>query len=116
MRAFNLTKALAGEPVTTRHGMPVKELTMFKTAVEPCQLVGTISGAICKWSVGGVYSGACDEEIARDYQLMMASKKRVLWVNLYPSGASTCYATQALADTWTGDTRIGKARRIEIEE
>ena len=119
MKPFDLTKALAGDPVVTRDGRPVTEIHLFKTAARANVIGAVVNGAICTFRECGRYYS--DSESCFD--LFMAPKKRTVWVNLYPCARS---ATELIAAAWiteelanaaaTGDRIGGKAYPVQIDE
>jgi hypothetical protein len=76
MMKFNLEKALAGEPVVTRDGKPVTQLTKFDTTDKHC-LVCVVDGDLKINTIEGrsFHSGFSDE-----FDLFMAEPE--IWVNL----------------------------------
>lgn len=52
MKPFNLEAALAGEPVVTRDGRRVTQLTMFDGLSDRC-LAGVIDGILLQWDKNG---------------------------------------------------------------
>jgi hypothetical protein len=118
-KPFNLERALAGDPVVTRHGKPVTQLTKFDYDGEYV-LRGVLEGNLVGWLENGCYYSSGEWS----YDLFMAPKKRTVWVNLYGDGWS-CYwhDTKAEADEASARNRIGTRNRIgnraypvEIEE
>ena len=77
MKAFDLEKALAGEPVVTRDGRAVTQLHCFDVANDYLYpLYGVINGAIVQFRIHG------KSEVAENpYDLFMAEPER--WVNVY---------------------------------
>jgi hypothetical protein len=79
MKTFNLEKALAGQPVVTKDGKPVTQLTLFDTKDISC-LVGDVSGELRKFTIDGV-------SFAGDTQnLFMSTQGMCCWVNVYQNG------------------------------
>lgn len=114
MKPFNLEAALAGEPVITRSGEEVTQITLFKID-NPYPVFGIIGGQIFAFSPTG--KNHLNRDTAND--LFMASKKRVVWVNLYKNGYAYYYDTEADAvfDPRRRLGRLGgKAYSLEIEE
>ncbi len=83
MKKFNLERALAGEPVTTRHGKRITQLHLFKSAKLIQPLYGTIEGDedVLSWTTNGIYN--LTKETSWD--LVMATEKKSVWVNVYES-------------------------------
>jgi hypothetical protein len=79
MKTFDLTKALAGEPVVTRDGEKVTEIYYFQTSNEGRKLVSVIGGK--------TYSHFEDGTISKfnevNYDLFMAPKVKTFYVNVY---------------------------------
>lgn len=114
MKPFNLQAALAGAPVVTRDGEPAEQLTLFDAPNEDFPLVGVVSGRIRTWTRSGKRMLA---DVDNEFDLFMASTKRVVWVNLYPKGEAYYYTTKRIAEAHPPPDRIGgKAWPLEIEE
>jgi hypothetical protein len=79
MEKFNLERALAGEPVITREGREVTQLTYFKEAREQYNLVGLMEGVVCTWNEIG--TSILGHETRSD--LFMKPKENAIWVNVY---------------------------------
>lgn len=56
MKSFDLKAALAGHPVVTRDGRPVKIAAYDKDAFDYCKLIGWIDGKCESWSDAGEWS------------------------------------------------------------
>lgn len=118
MKRFNLEAALRGEPVITRDGREVSQITLFdvKSKYNLCAVAG---GILYQYDTDGKSYPALGDE---DDDLFMASKKRIVWVNLYPNSYAYYYDTEADADDYAArvravELRIGnKAFPLEIEE
>lgn len=83
MLKFDLEKALAGEPVVTRDGQPVKIAGYNPDAHHLHQISGWIDGIVHGWGANGVFSDLFEKN-SRD--LFMAEKPKVKkegWVNVY---------------------------------
>jgi hypothetical protein len=79
MKPFNLEKALAGEPVVTRDGKPVTNLTLFPIKYE-FPLYGVVEGDIRTYTKCG--HRIADATSQTDGDLFMAPVKREGWVNI----------------------------------
>jgi hypothetical protein len=113
-KPFDLERALAGDPVVTRDGKPVTQLTHFKDVANwRDSLCGVVDRSICSWQENGRYCPSAP--YSKD--LFMAPKKRTVWVNLYGDGFGFLYDTEAEADKASKDgDRIGnRAYPVEIE-
>jgi len=81
MKAFNLERALAGEPVITRNGKKVTQLHLFKSATLIQPLHGIIEGDedVLSWTTHGIYN------IFREtsWDLFMAKERKSIWINVY---------------------------------
>lgn len=86
MKPFDLEKALAGEPVITRDGRPVKIAGYNSDVDEDVQVLGWLKGlknipdidTYEGWYADGHYA-----ESENELDLFMASTKKTGWVNLY---------------------------------
>lgn len=81
MKPFDLQKALAGEPVVTRDGKPVTQITKFDANERRYCVAAVIDCEIETFSIDGKFR---IEDISQ-YDLFMATKtvKKEGWVNLY---------------------------------
>jgi hypothetical protein len=82
MKPFDLKKALAGEPVVTRDGRPVKIAGYNEDAKEYWHsLLGWADGVFCTWNLcGSHYTTSGNRN-----DLFMATTERVEWVVVYES-------------------------------
>jgi hypothetical protein len=98
MIAFNLERALAGEPVCTRDGRDVTQLVRFE--VKERELIyGVLDGHVRTWYTNGnflVYSISCNDD------LFMKPKENAIWVNVYK-------------DNGTGELILGCAFKSEAQ-
>ena len=104
MKPFDLQKALAGEPVVTRDGRPVKIAGYNPHAVEGVRILGWAGKTSRSWYCDGKYTEA---ENGHDADLFMAENPKVKkegWVNVYnrpdaslPPKLSNAYFNEALA-------------------
>ena len=80
MNPFDLQKALAGEPVVTRDGREVTQVTSFNAKSAFC-LAAVVDGAIVKFTWNGKHSLSSES----NHDLFMATKtvKKEGWVNVY---------------------------------
>lgn len=118
MKPFNLERALAGDPVVTRDGEPVTQLTQFIGLDSEEALFGVQDKKVRRWFLDGKY-------IADDYSrldLFMAPVKREGWLivrspdedgirqtsDLYPSPDILYAHNPALIHCWI--------RKLEWEE
>jgi hypothetical protein len=77
MRKFDLERALAGEPVITRDGRQVKELTRFYTCNQMESIVGTIDGMLNLFDGEGIHSTFKIADLFMDSEVIES------WVNVY---------------------------------
>jgi hypothetical protein len=83
MKPFDLEKALAGEPVVTRDGQAVTQLTKFDCDSE-YPLCAVIDGVLITYTINGSYytiNGSYKEGEQHDLDLFMAEPER--WANVY---------------------------------
>lgn len=78
MEKFNLERALAGEPVCTRSGKDVTQLTKFDTH-ENYPIVGVVDGCVKCWTIDGEYF---DYSAKKPHDLFMKSKENAIWANV----------------------------------
>ena len=80
MKEFNLEKALAGEPVITRNGELVTQITKFEDIINPYCLCGKVLGNIELFTIDGVFSLKFGES---QFDLFMAEEKKSIWINVW---------------------------------
>ena len=118
MKPFDLEAAKRGEPVCTRDGTPVQQLVHFPEGVRVNKIAALSGGVINVYDDQGRYYGDEVHVSARD--LFMATRKRTVWVNVYPPGTNCfggAYETEAIANNYAGRNRIGnRAWPLEIED
>jgi hypothetical protein len=81
MEEFNLERALAGEPVCTRDGNEVTQLTYFEAPKDLFSVVGVLKNEVYCWQTNGRFLQT--QEDAKD--LFIKPKEKVIWVNVYKS-------------------------------
>ena len=86
LKPFDLQAALAGKPVVTRDGQPVKIAGYNEDAQSNHHIVGWVDGHLCAWDSSGKVSSNNKKEDEDD--LFMAPEKREVWVCLYRLGDS----------------------------
>lgn len=109
MKPFDLEAALRGDPVVTRDGRPVTQVTEFEGLGEFC-VAAVMNGSLAIFKRDGHYCFRGDSL----YDLFMAPKKVTLWVNVYRdlhhlsdySAASTLYKTKNAADDCAQSDRV----------
>ena len=116
MKPFDLEAAKRGEPIVCRDGTPVKFIAHVPEAYEQLRVV-FLRGK----QVQAVYESGKEFRDCEDrFDLFMAPKKRIVWVNLYPDRvAGNWYDSEADANRGSSSlwNRIGgKAYPVEIEE
>lgn len=88
-KPFDLQKALAGDPVVTRNGIEVLEITYLATAINYSRVQASLNlGVSAGNNVQRYYeNGRCDGD-SRDspYDLFMAPKPVTYYVNLMNTG------------------------------
>lgn len=113
MKPFNLEKALAGEPVVTRDGRPVKIAAIDKVFVPHYVLIGWVNNMACTWYEAGVHS------TNKDFDLFMAEKQKVKkegWVIMYKDEDGFGYTTSVIFQEKPYSTRHDILAKIEWEE
>jgi hypothetical protein len=84
MKKFNLQKALAGEPVITRDGRPVKIAGYNPDADDTSKLAGWVNSNVNSWHSNGKYWN----DMNADNDLFMAPTERKQFVLVVKSGIS----------------------------
>jgi hypothetical protein len=81
MKPFDLQKALAGEPVVTRDGREVTQLTKFDAPNCLFPIAAVVAGELETFSIGGKFRIGGETK----HDLFMATKtvKKEGWVNVY---------------------------------
>jgi hypothetical protein len=112
-KPFNLERALAGDPVVMRDGRPVTQITKFDIYGRRA-LHGVVEGHVISWFENGRYYSSGESS----YDLLMAPKKRTVWVNMYGDGwRCYWYDSEEEADNNAMQYRTGnRAYPVEIEE
>lgn len=82
LEPFNLERALAGEPVCTRDGREVKQLTYFKESDELFPIYGILDGELHCWNTNGSFNNF---PIFSKEDLFMKSKVVEAFFNVYLS-------------------------------
>ena len=83
MKKFDLEKALAGEPVVTRDGRRVSQLTLFNIVNAPMVLYGVIDGNLYSWSREGT---AGSTNSSKRHDLFILPIEKTYWMNVYKHG------------------------------
>jgi len=88
MKPFNLEKALAGEPVVTRDGRPVKIAGYNEQARNDYSVLGWVNGLVFVWHRNGKRAGCLHES---DNDLFMAPTECKEYILLYTwNGVNKC--------------------------
>lgn len=103
MKPFNLNDALAGHPVITRSGVPVKQLKFFDGVSDEFCLYGVIENRVQNFTKTGKYMN-CNENHLND--LFMQSVKVEKYINLYKT--SELQTGLSLFDTEQEAIKFGK--------
>jgi hypothetical protein len=88
MKPFNLEAALAGEPVVTRNGRPVK-IAGYNEGLG--SLIGWVDDRPKEWDKDGIWNTIF--EIGGRHDLFMAENQKVKiegWVNVYSNTERVC--------------------------
>ena len=85
MKPFNLERALAGKPVVTRDGRPVKIAGYNEEADDDYKVAFWIGGCVYGCSDSGIYDPSTNRENNSD--LFMAPTERKEWIVRYQHGA-----------------------------
>ena len=121
MKEFNLEAAKRGEPIVCRDGTPARFIAHVPEACPSEKIVVLVGRHVWTYRESGAWFENGD--VGPD--LLMAPKKRTVWVNLYGSSSIARYfSTEYEADqypSWTdcisNINRIGnRAYPVEIEE
>lgn len=120
MKPFNLEEARKGAPVCTRNGTPAEFITYAPQAPADSQVIVLIGDRVMLYFADGHYYNDQKGEI--DDDLMLAARKRIVWVNFYENSTlsltANVHATEEGANRAVGqhDSRLGcKAYPVEID-
>jgi hypothetical protein len=83
MKPFNLERALAGDPVVTRDGRPVKIAGYNPDAFDGKKVIGWVGKDAEMWNENGQYYGSA---YACNFNLFMAPTERKEWIVRYQHG------------------------------
>lgn len=102
-----------GKKYQTRDGQPVELLTTRARGERP--VMGYVGGQdqVSLWTLDGVYTHS--HQATHVYDLVEVKPKRVMWLNVYPNGATSAYRTRPDADSRRFDGCIA-CLKIEFEE
>jgi hypothetical protein len=78
MKPFNLERALAGEPVVTRDGRPVKIAGYNLEADNDCKVAFWIGRCVHSCTDSGIYNPSRNRE--SNFDLFMAATERKEWI------------------------------------
>lgn len=115
MKPFDLEAAKRGEPIQTRDGRPVKFISHVPECEGSYRVIVLIYGRL--YTNSYAEDGITFHNVSHSSDLLMAPRKRTVWVNLYPSGQATYYESSVVADNLGLSYRLGgRAYPVEIEE
>ena len=80
LEKFDLERALAGEPVITRDGREVTQLTLFNVENNIYPLYGVVNNTIVRWTSEGIYYKFSEKD---DGDLFMKPKVVERFYNVY---------------------------------
>ena len=114
MKPFNLEAAKAGDKIITRSGHEATFIAYVPELDYTIRVLYHVGGMINACRIDGFVYGV---EKDSPLDLFMATKKRTVWVNLYPNSHNSHWRTEEAANIAAGTERIGgKAYPVEIEE
>lgn len=116
MKPFDLQKALAGEPVVTRDGRPVKIAGINPDAKDLYKVVGWLDGITAGWCIDG--KDYLDGQNPKDLFMATKTVKKEGWVNLYKGGQhrhGSIFSTEDEAKKYAHEQCIATVK-IEWEE
>ena len=110
MKPFNLQEALAGKPVVTRDGRPVKIAGYNPDAKPQWKLAAWVDGNLDAWYTDGTQTGKIN--MPTDSDLRMAQTERKEWIvrlnpkhiSYYKGPFNTKELAIVYADNWEGAT------------
>jgi len=112
MKRFDLEAAKRGEPIVCRDGTPAKFIAHVPEACPSEKIVVLVGRHVWTYRESGAWFENGD--VGPD--LLMAPKKRTVWINIYGTSA-TVYCSEQDADKRAISWRIGnRAYPVEVEE
>lgn len=116
MKPFNLERALAGDPVVTRGGVPVPRLEYFPEVEEAYKIAVVLNGKILTCTEKGKFALFGDTQ----FDLFMAPKKVKGYVVIFPTSIgpysfSRVFDTAEIAKREMAYKGVEDAQIIEVE-
>jgi hypothetical protein len=117
MIAFNLERALAGEPVITRDGKEVTQLVYFES-IDDYRVYGVVDKRVKLWAIGGEFWKGGEGPL----DLFMKPKENAIWLNVYKDRDSgelfigQAYKEESLAQRAINSTHAEHIRTIKIDD
>jgi hypothetical protein len=88
LEKFDLERALSGDPVITKEGKEVTQLTCFKDVLHRDCVYGVVSNQVQCWEIDGSYFL---NESDSKHNLFMKPKENTIWVNVYKNISGKLY-------------------------
>ena len=114
-KPFDLEAAKRGEPIQTRDGTPAK-FVAYEPGVAPgnCSVIVLANGYLTMRYADGA---SRSDRQPSDADLVMAPRKRTVWVNFYQGNRASWWDSDEVANGCGTGYRIGnRAWPVEIEE
>lgn len=95
MKPFNLEEAMAGNPVQTRDGIEVTQLTFFDDPRLTYSVFAMVGDSLLKFTKSGrFYYG----DGISSYDLFMAEEKKTIWINIWKNKVGYIFSTTHLRE------------------
>ena len=91
MEKFNLERALAGEPVCTRDGRDVTQVTYFRETEDLFTVGAVLDRELYLWQTNGRFLQG--KEDSKD--LFIKPKENAIWINVYKNENGSLYTNGA---------------------
>lgn len=82
MKPFDLKRALAGDPVVTRLGIPVEKLTYFGVDIL-YPVYGVFNNRLSVWTKEGKFISPDQGILDHENDIFMASIGKYIWINIW---------------------------------
>jgi len=86
MKSFDLNKAIAGEPIFTRSGLPVQEFHYFEEVTTEWSVFAVVDGTVNAYTKDGRFNPSQSPTKDSPLDLMMKRPFMEKWINVYHRG------------------------------
>lgn len=114
MKPFNLEEAIAGKPICTKSGLPARILDTKLKGRKRCVAAAILYGDGCEYIKHYFPNGKEFSPMESCDDLVMASEKRVGWINIYKNNCSSGNIYETKAEAYNARTLDGYTDTIQI--